>query len=252
MKLNFKEYKDKVRACWIGKNIGGTIGAPYEGARCKLNVTGFTTKKGEPLPNDDLDLQLVWLHAMAIEGPRHLTCEVLGEYWLSFITAYFGEYAICRKNMELGVMPPMTGETENNSFLKHSNGAWIRTEVWACLFPCLPDLAARYAIEDAKVDHGTGEGTFAAMFIAAVESAAFAGGNLSELIKIGLAKIPENSRCARTIRLLLDMHKNGKTADETRDAILKENEDIGEGWFSAPSNIAFAMLGLLYGEDFYC
>ena len=88
------------------------------------------------------------------------------------MVAYFGEYAIAKRNMELGIIPPLTGETENNSFLKHSNGAWIRTEIWACLFPCLPDLAVRYAIEDAKVDHGTGEGTFAAMFIAAIESAA--------------------------------------------------------------------------------
>ena len=56
MKLNFNEYKDKVRACWIGKNIGGTIGGPYEGVREKLNITGFSTKPGEALPNDDLDL----------------------------------------------------------------------------------------------------------------------------------------------------------------------------------------------------
>ena len=33
MKLNFESYKDKVRACWIGKNIGGTMGTPYEGSR---------------------------------------------------------------------------------------------------------------------------------------------------------------------------------------------------------------------------
>ena len=62
MKLNFNEYKDKVYACWTGKNIGGTIGGPYEGKREVLDVKGFATKSGEPLPNDDLDLQLVWLH----------------------------------------------------------------------------------------------------------------------------------------------------------------------------------------------
>ena len=33
MKLGFGEYKDKVRACWLGKNIGGTLGAPFEGFR---------------------------------------------------------------------------------------------------------------------------------------------------------------------------------------------------------------------------
>ena len=30
MKLDFKTYSDKVRGCYTGKNIGGTLGAPFE------------------------------------------------------------------------------------------------------------------------------------------------------------------------------------------------------------------------------
>ncbi len=248
MKLNYEVYKDKVRACWIGKNIGGTLGGPFEGVRKKLDVTGFVTAKGEPLPNDDLDLQLVWLHAMEMEGPKHLTADVLGDYWLSFITMYAGEYSIARRNMEMGIIPPLSGETENNWSLKHSNGAWIRTEIWATLFPAQPDMAVRYAIEDAKVDHGNGEGTYAAMLVAAMESAAFLVTDLRKLIEIGLAKIPYDCRMARTVRLLLDCYDNGVPAMDARDTILKENYDIGDGWFSAPSNVGYALLGLLYGE----
>ncbi|MBE5746586.1 MAG: ADP-ribosylglycohydrolase family protein [Clostridiales bacterium] len=248
MKLNYEAYKDKVRACWIGKNIGGTLGGPFEGVRKKLDVKGFVTEKGEPLPNDDLDLQLVWLHAIEKEGPKHLTADVLGDYWLSFITMYAGEYSIARKNMELGIMPPLSGETDNNWYLKHSNGAWIRTEVWATLFPAQPDMAVRYAIEDAKVDHGNGEGTYAAMFVAALESAAFVVSDLRKLIEIGLAKIPYDCRMARTVRLILDCYDKGVPAMDARDAILQENADIGDGWFSAPSNVGYATLGLLYGE----
>ena len=47
MILNYAEYKDKVNACWIGKNIGGTMGTPYEGKREYLDIKGFVTKKGE-------------------------------------------------------------------------------------------------------------------------------------------------------------------------------------------------------------
>ena len=46
MKLNRKEYIDKVRACFIGKNIGGTIGGPTEGKREILDVKGFSTPQG--------------------------------------------------------------------------------------------------------------------------------------------------------------------------------------------------------------
>lgn len=43
-----------------------------------LDIQGYTTAKGEPLPNDDLDLQLVWLRAMEEVGPRGLDDNVLG------------------------------------------------------------------------------------------------------------------------------------------------------------------------------
>lgn len=53
-----KTLHDRIYACWIGKNIGGTLGTPYEGSREMHDITGFASKEGEPLPNDDLDLQL--------------------------------------------------------------------------------------------------------------------------------------------------------------------------------------------------
>ena len=246
MKLDFKEYKDKVYACWLGKNMGGTMGAPYEGKRDILNVKGFATKKGEALPNDDLDLQLVWLHAVEFEGPRNITSEVLGEYWLSFITGYWNEYGIARRNMEKGVMPPLCGDLQNP--WKHSNGAWIRTEIWATLAPAYPDLAVRFAIEDAKVDHGFGEGTYSAAFVAALQSAAFVVSDLRKLIEIGLAKIPSDCRTAKTVKLAIGCYDGKKTWLEARNAIQKENADIGDGWFQAPSNIGYVVIGLLYGE----
>lgn len=246
MKLDIKKYKDKVYACWTGKNIGGTIGGPYEGRRDILDVKGFTTEPGKPLPNDDLDLQLVWLHAVEFEGPRNITADILGEYWLSFITGYWNEYGISKRNMEKGIIPPLCGDVNNP--WKHSNGAWIRTEIWATLAPAYPDLAVRFSIEDAKVDHGLGEGTHAAAFIAAMESAAFVVSDVRKLIDIGLSKIPKDCRIAKTVRLAIKCFESGKTAIEARNTIQKENADIGDGWFQAPSNVGYVALGLLYGE----
>ena len=70
MNFNYAELRDKIHGCWIGKNIGGTMGGPFESKREILNIYGFTTPKGEPLPNDDLDLQLVWLRALEENGFR--------------------------------------------------------------------------------------------------------------------------------------------------------------------------------------
>ena len=245
MKLNFSTYRDKVYACWVGKNIGGTMGGPYEGVRKTLDVQGFATKQNEVLPNDDLDLQLVWLQALEHEG-ANLNAEKLGEYWLSFITPYWAEYGICKQNMKVGLPAQVSGDYAN--IWKHSNGAWIRTEIWATVAPACPAVAVRYATEDAKVDHGLGEGTYAAAFVAAMESAAFVISDVRQLIDVGLAHIPKSSRMAKTATLAIKCYDEGKTAEKTRDIIVAENADIGDGWFQAPSNVGFVVLGLLYGE----
>lgn len=244
--LNLDEYKDKVYACWVGKNIGGTMGTPYEGQRAYLDIKGFSTKPNEVLPNDDLDLQLIWLHAMETIGPHCINASTLGEFWLSFITPNWNEYGIGKNNMRRGLIPPLSGDYHNK--WRHSNGAWIRTEIWACLAPGYPNIAAKYAIEDAMVDHGSGEGTYAAAFVAGMQSAAFVIKDIRKCIDIGLRQIPDNSRVADSVRFVMECYDQGMLPKETRDAVLARNRDIGDGWFEAPSNVAYMILGLLYGE----
>ena len=246
MKLNYKEYKDKVYACWLGKNIGGTMGAPYEGIRELLDIKGFVTKPGQVIPNDDLDLQLIWLYALENVGAHGITTNVLGEHWISFIVPHWNEYGIGKANMKRGLPPPMSGDYDND--WQHSNGAWIRSEIWATVCPAMPHVAAKYAMEDAMVDHGAGEGTFAAAFVAALQSAAFAVSDLKKCIEIGLAAIPEDSRMAKSIKFVLECYESGMSWSDARNAVQKLNADIGNGWFEAPSNVTYAVIGLLWGE----
>ena len=246
IKLNYDKYRDKVNACWLGKNIGGTMGTPYEGTKEYLDIQGFVTKKGEVLPNDDLDLQLIWLLALERDGASNITSALLGEYWLSFIVPYWNEYGIGKANMKRGLTPPLAGDFENS--WRDSNGAWIRTEIWACATPGNAGAAAKYAIEDAKVDHGVGEGTYAAAFVAAMQSAAFVISDIRKCINLGLAAIPEESRVAKSVRFVIDAYGKGMSARDTRNAVQQMNADIGDGWFEAPSNVAYTVLGLLYGE----
>lgn len=246
IQFNRADFRDRVYACWLGKNIGGTMGTPYEGTREILDIKGFVTKPNEVLPNDDLDLQLVWLHAIRKVGPYDLTASKLGEFWASYIVPFWNEYGIGKVNMQRGLLPPLSGAYHNP--WKHSNGAWIRTEIWASLAPGNPELAAHYAIEDAMVDHGDGEGTIAAAFVAAMQSAAFALHDLRVIIDIALSKIPADSRMAKSIRAAVDCYDAKIPPMEAREKIRLMNADIGDGWFEAPSNVAYAVLGLLYGE----
>ena len=113
MKLSFHEYLDKMRGCWNGKNIGGTLGTPFEGMRGLFDIQYYSQPLDKPLPNDDLDLQLVWLNAVEKYG-RNINRELLGEYWLSFIYPDCAEYGAGKNNLRAGLVPPLSGYVGNH------------------------------------------------------------------------------------------------------------------------------------------
>jgi len=242
--LSETEYRDKVYACWIGKSIGGTLGMPVEGRREMHDFTFYTPVPTEPAANDDLDLQILWLKALEERSPR-IDARVLGEYWLSFVPVDWNEYGIGKANMRQGFLPPISGQFRNK--WRDSNGAWIRSEIWACVAPGCPALAARYAYEDACVDHGGAEGTYAELFTAAVESAAFVEPDRDRLLQIGLSFIPPDCGVARSIRMAIEARRKGLDLKAAREAVVEASK--ATGWFMAPQNVAFVVLGWLYGED---
>lgn len=237
-------FRDRVYACFLGKNIGGTLGMPVEGRREIHQYTFFTPVPKEPAANDDLDLQLLWLKAVQERGPG-LTCRDLGEYWLRFVPVNWNEYGVGKRNMSDGFLPPLSGQFRNEQW-RDSNGAWIRSEIWACLAPGNPALAVRYAWEDACVDHGGAEGTWAEMFTAALESAAFVESDRDRLLAIGLSYVPPESRLAAAIHAAINAQKQGLDWSQAREAVVRATESTG--WFQAPRNVAFTILGWLYGE----
>ena len=262
MNITATVYKDRVLACFTGKNIGGTMGYPMEFDRQKNIVTGYDESLDLPMPNDDLDLQLLWLIALEEKG-CHITTERLAEYWQRYLTPHWAEYGISKVNMRSGILPPMSG-TVNNEMYKNSNGAWIRSEIWACLAPAAPEAAARMALLDAMLDHGDGEGTWAEIFCAALESMAFAERDLPLLIRRALAFLPEDSGVYRAVTDACGCYDKRLSLDEAREFLLRHHrgrygrsvsrEDaekgLGDGPIGddAPLNVALVVAGLLYGE----
>ncbi len=243
--LNETDFRDRVYACWLGKTIGGTLGMPFEGKRTLNNVTFYTDlKPGEPAANDDLDLQILWLKAMEDNGGR-VDARILGGYWMKFVPVDWNEYGVGKSNMRMGLLPPVSGEFNNDQW-KNSNGAWIRSEIWACLAPGVPALAARMAREDACVDHGAAEGTLAEIFTASVESAAFVEPDRDALIAFGLSMIPQDCRVAKAVRAAVRAKREKKDWQAARLDVMRVTEDTG--WFQAPRNIGFTVIGWLFGE----
>jgi len=263
MKLDFVTFKDKVHGCWTGKNIGGVLGAPYECKRGLFDVEFYTQDLSNgPPPNDDLDLQIIWLAAVERYG-RNLNSSILGEYWLSFVIPHWVEYGMGKNNMRAGLVPPLSGFTDN--IYKDSCGCFIRSEIWACLAPGHPEIATRYAYEDAIVDHAD-EGMYGEVFCAAIQSAAFVESDKDRLVEIGLSYIPDDCavalcikearRCYKENVPFADMRENiHKTAPGSFGIQYKKLHEIESGdfengrpGFDAPENIGFLIAAWYYGE----
>ncbi len=264
MKISLNEYRNKVMGCWNGKNIGGTLGAPFECKRGVFDLEYYTQDlHGEPLPNDDLDLQLVWLNAVEKYG-KFINAGILGEYWHSFITPNWAEYGAGKNNMRMGILPPLSGYV--NNIYRDSCGSFILSEIWASLTPGHPELAVRCAYEDAIVDH-SGEGLYAEIFCAAVQSAAFAESDPYRLINIGISYIPEDCGVAKGVNSVIESYRTGLSWKEARKKLLHdvpgsfgmlwtfpedmetaEDVPVGEIGWDAPSNIGIIIIGWLYGE----
>lgn len=245
MILNTADYRNKVLGCWMGKNIGGTLGEPFEWRRQVNNVDFYTQDlQGEARPNDDLDLQLAWLRAVEQHGAR-VDAKILAEYWLHYITPNWVEYGNAKANLRMGLLPPISGYYCNP--WRDSCGAYIRSEIWACMLPGAPEAAARWAYEDAIVDHGGGEGAYAEALAAAIESAAFVVSDMDTLIEIGYSVIPSDCGVARAVRLAVKCHEDGLTWLEARARMLEQLGNYKPGWDVA-SNIGMLMIGWIYGE----
>jgi ADP-ribosylglycohydrolase len=245
--LDRADFRDRVHACWLGKSIGGTLGAPHEGKRCALDLAFYDPVPVTAAANDDLDLQLVWLAAMEEAGTIDPSFTQLCSAWTRWANAYpWNEYGFFMRNHGRGLRPPVAGCFEN--YFVDEMGSPIRSEIWAILHAGDPQAAARMAWKDSALDHAGGEGTWGEMFWSAVQAAAFVEHDAQTLIRIGLHMIPLASHLGRCIREAVWCHGNGIGYEQARTRIT--NRFAGLQPFNAVPNHGFTILGWLYGEDF--
>ncbi len=241
-------FYDKVYGCWMGKNCGGTLGTPLEkgiGEPDPFDVWWYPKLQEGGIPNDDLEMQLVWLKAFEVHG-RDLNAHHLAQYWLNHIGYNWDEYGWARMNLRLGLLPPLSGSY--NNWFKDCMGCPIRSEIFACVAPGLPRLAARYAFQDAIVDHAGGESVYGELFNTAIQSSAFLLSDLEELLDIGRTYVPDGSKTALAIDAARGAYAAGLDWKSARRKVLEATPHYNSQY--SPINMGFQTIGLLYGKDF--
>lgn len=241
-KIDYHVFLDKVHGCWYGKCLGGAAGAPVEGIKRIIEIDDFTEIFNPDLPNDDLDIQLLWLDVLENKGTNITSCD-LADAWVEKCWYPFSEYGYFLKNYMRGIKPPYSGIV-NNAFFKEGMGCPIRSEIWGIISAGNPELAAKYAYMDATLDHA-GNSVYAEQFLAVIESMAFFMDDMEELVRIGLSYVPSESKLYQCIKEVLDTYK-AKDWKSIRADILKKYSH--PDFTNVVQNLGFVVIALLCGE----
>ena len=233
----------QIRSGLLGKAIGGTLGAPFEGSERVRDLTFYDPVPEGMVPNDDLDLQIMYAVELDKMATPRIDREVLGRIFQEHNRFCFDEYNVALRNLRMGIRPPHSGVYDNG--FPNGLGAAIRSELWAFLAPGDPALAAGFAEEDACIDHA-GEGIYAARFLAALESAAFVTADIRKIILSGLEQIPSGSRLAAAIGRALEISDPAGDWKEYRRRLL---EEFGcDNFTDVVMNLPLIVMALLVGN----
>lgn len=236
-------YERKVMGCWIGKAIGGTLGMPFEGRDGPFNLTFYDPVPTKAIPNDDLDLQVLWAYVLNNMSPPAVDRNILAKAWIDHVGFPWDEYGVAIRNIRLGLKPPLTGKYDN--YFSNGMGAAIRSEIWACLAPGKPKLAASYAYEDACVDHEQ-EGLWAEVFLAGLQSSAFCESDPDTLLDQALMSLDNSSLVKQCVADTRKWYAQSGDYRIVRKSILAKYEH--ENFTDVVQNMGFIVLGWLAGK----
>jgi hypothetical protein len=240
--ISYETFLDKVYGCFIGKAVSGNIGAPHEGLKMPMELPFLPLMIDCERPNDDLDLQVLWLEIAEKKGANFTAYDLLKSFCENCDYSP-GEYAVMRKNYARGVYPPYSGKFCNDYYTE-GMGCPIRSEVWGCLAIGNMELAKEFSTKDGQLDH-YGESILAEHFMAALECEAFFEDDLHVLIERALTILPEDSKFREMVCYVVELCKVHKDMKVVLTKLLYRygHPDCTNMWQNMGITIASLLLG---------
>lgn len=123
-------------------------------------------------------------------------------------------------------------------------GAQIRTDVYGYVCPGRPDLAAEFAWRDAYLTHRK-NGLYGAMWVSAMNAAAFTLLDMEAIIRAGLAQVPARSRFTEAIQQVIGWYHSDGDWWQTGLRIREQFDTYG--FAGVINNACCVAAALLYG-----
>lgn len=276
--LDRDAYSDQIEGFWLAQCIANWTGLQTEGRR---NEPPFYTDADWPMTfdgrtlrfitdqdpwnaDDDTDIEYVYAHLMHQHQRPDLTPTQIRDGWVEHINDFIWvSNARARELMERGVTPPSTSIPAANTLYLRID-AQLTTEFFGVFAPGMP----RVGLELAKMPILTtarGHAAHASQYFVVLHAlGAVRGGDalnpagIEQLVEDALAYIPESSKAADIVHLVLDdYHANPDKSDweRTRDLLAQVFmlDDAANGydfitWTESSINFGSAIVCLLYGQ----
>jgi ADP-ribosylglycohydrolase len=280
--LGGERLSDHLEGAWLGRCAGCLLGKPVEGwttekMRAVLEagdnfppsryprsdipqpvleewdvdpdgVFRSTIDRVDHMPeDDDTNYTVGGMDLLKTHGTA-FTSEDVARYWMRNIPLLRTHTAerVAYRNFANLIGPPESARHRNP--YREWIGALIRADPYGYAAVGDPELAAELAWRDARVSH-IKNGVYGSMWVAAMLAVAPDAEGLPELLRRGLAQIPEESRLAEAVTDVIGWRNEGIDYEEAFDRLHgRWDETHYHHWCHTISNAQSISIGLLWGD----
>ena len=282
-KLGKRELEKKIHGAWMGRVVGCLLGKPVEGMHTyhihKILKGSDNFPMHRYINKSDLGKDFMenpdngWLinkpwadtvSYMPFDDDTNYT--VMGQLIIDRFGKNFENYHVIDTWLKLqpkesyctaervalinflnGYRPPYSAEYKNP--FREWIGAQIRGDYFGYVNPGKPEAAAKMAFNDASISH-IKNGIYGEMYASAMIAAAAVCDTAEEIVLAGLGEIPKTSRLYESVMSVVQMYRDGKSAQECYDYIhSKWDEKTSHDWCHTISNAMICAYALLWGEN---
>jgi hypothetical protein len=253
-RLPVKEYRDKMKAGWIGQIIGVSWGAPTEGRYQKIMPVDKMPPFREDLVNDafgqdDLYVEMTFLRTMEEYG-YDVPIRQAGIDFANSGYPLWVANAAGRSNLRNGIAPP------DSSHPKFHNCAGaidyqIEADYAGLIAPGMPDVVIALGEKFGRLMN-YGDGVYAGQFMGAMYAEAFFEKDVMKLIEAGLRAIPQECLYAGMVRDMLQWHRENPADWEKTWTLAEKKYNQDRNYNISALDVkregAWVLMGLLYGQ----
>ncbi len=256
-RLSLKDYRDKMKAGWIGQIAGVSWGAPTEFRYRDGIVPENAMPKWLPrmlnnaFGQDDLYVEMTFLRTMDEYG---LNCSIR-QAGIDFANSGYPLWCANdagRKNLRRGIAPP---DSSHPKFSRCPNDIdyQIEADYSGLIAPGMPNVAVVLGEKFGRLMN-YGDGMYAGQFMGALYAEAFFETNIVKVVEAGLKAIPAGSQYAEMVRDMLAWSKEVPTWEacwqRCQEKYRKnpEYQKASNGGIDCKINGAYVLMGLLYGK----